>query len=134
MKTYKIIITLAAIVIGIVVPYLEINHTHVFNPHWPSHARLHEVWQLITNTCISGLCLWLAWRENLTRLSATIMLMIVGSFMIAFLISKYYGGSMLHSDGTQLAVFGINVAVIIMAGLLIALLPIVVLPTNKTDK
>ncbi len=45
----KIFITLGVLVYAVIVPYLKIKASHVFNPLWPPHARLHEVWQLSTN-------------------------------------------------------------------------------------
>lgn len=53
----KIFITLGVLVYAIVVPYLEINASHVFNPEWVPHARLHEVWQLVTNCAIGVVAL-----------------------------------------------------------------------------
>ncbi len=40
--------------------------------------------------------------------------MVSGSFLIAWVLGPTYGGSMLHTDGTQLAVAGVNVAVIVV--------------------
>lgn len=45
--TARIMITLCILLYAAGVPYLEVNETHVFNMEWPSHARLHNVWQLI---------------------------------------------------------------------------------------
>jgi hypothetical protein len=48
----RIIITFCIVLYAIAVPFLEINDTHVFNPDWTPHVRIHEVWQLITNSGI----------------------------------------------------------------------------------
>ena len=50
---------LVAITFAIIVPVLELNDTHLTNPHWPEHARLHEAWQLLTNALIVLLAAWL---------------------------------------------------------------------------
>ncbi|MDM8349506.1 hypothetical protein P8H27_11430 [Pseudomonas sp. sp1636] len=53
----KLIITLGALLYGLGVPLLEINSTHVFNPSWEAHARLHEARQLATNSALALLSL-----------------------------------------------------------------------------
>lgn len=101
--------------VGVLVPILEIGPTHVFNPDWPGHARLHEVWQLLANGVLAALAIWLAAARNQSRLASLIGLVLNGSFLVAVLLSPVYGGTMRHSDGTELAVGGINLAVVVMA-------------------
>lgn len=102
--------------VGVLVPILEIGPTHVFNPDWPGHARLHEVWQLLTNGVLAALAIWLAAARQQSRLASLIGLALNGSFLAAVLLSPVYGGTMRHSDGTELVVGGINLAVVVMAG------------------
>ena len=108
----KILMTVGVVFYMGVVPVLEINNTHVFNPDWVSHARLHEVWQLTTN-CLFGLfSLWLVWVKNQYRLPALITLFITGGFMFSYIIRDGYGGSMVHSDGTEKLLFDLNIGVV----------------------
>lgn len=111
----KLILTLSVSTFVIIVPFLEISETHVFNPLWPSHARLHEVWQLLTNFLLGVMALWLAWRRDRVRLASGIGILIVGGFLGAYLLSGFYGGSMQHTDGSEIALGGLNVAVVVMA-------------------
>jgi hypothetical protein len=104
----KSLITFGIILYAIVVPYLEINPSHVFNPDWTPHVRIHEVWQLITNSSIGILCLYLLWYKNEIKLSAILSLLIMGGFLLAFLIKESYGGSMKYLDGSENTIFGIN--------------------------
>lgn len=118
----KLLLSLCLVPVGLLVPILEIGPTHVFNPDWPGHARLHEVWQLAANSGLALLCLWLAWSRGQVRLAASIGLILTGSFLAAVLLAPLYKGTMRHSDGTERLVAGINSAVAIMvlvaAGLL----------------
>lgn len=108
----KLLITFAALVWGLGVPVLEINDTHVFNPDWTPHVRIHEVWQLFTNTSLGVLCIWLAWARDDARLAAVLGLTITGGFMAAFLLRGAYGGSMKYLDGSEKTVAGMNIGVL----------------------
>lgn len=108
----KLIITFCIILYAIVVPFLEINATHVFNPDWTPHVRIHEVWQLITNSSIGVLCLWLVWAKNDTKISSLLSLLITGSFLVAYILQDAYGGSMKYLDGSEKTLFNINIGVI----------------------
>ena len=108
----NILLTISIVLYAIAVPWLEINDTHVFNPEWVAHARLHEVWQLITNSSLGAIALWLTWMSADGRGKASVIaLLITGGFLVAYAIQGSYGGSMVHPDGTEKTVLGINVGV-----------------------
>lgn len=108
----KLFITLGALTFGLGVPFLEINPSHVFNQDWTPHARLHEVWQLVTNSTLAVVCLWLVWARGQIVLPAIIGLTITAGFLGAFIIRGSYGGSMKHLDGPEKLVLGINIGVL----------------------
>ncbi|GAA4886827.1 hypothetical protein GCM10023311_07920 [Flaviramulus aquimarinus] len=108
----KLAITLSVILYAIVVPFLDINETHVWNPDWTPHARIHEVWQLITNSSIGLFCLWLVWYKKEVQLSALLSLIVMGGFLLAFLLKDGYGGSMKYLDGSEKTVLGINIGIL----------------------
>lgn len=110
----RILLSLSVAPFGLMTPLLEIGPTHVLNPAWPGHARLHEVWQLGTNSALALLCLWLAWQHGAIRLASLIGLFVTGGFLAALACSSLYGGTMRHSDGSEFAIGGINLAVAIM--------------------
>ncbi|WP_439569209.1 hypothetical protein [Sphingopyxis sp.] len=110
----RIVLTLALIPFGVLTPVLELGVTHVVNPDWPGHARLHEVWQLLTNSSLAMLCLWLIWCSRQVRLPALVAFIISLAFLVAYALSPLYGGTMLHSDGSEIAVGGVNLAVAMM--------------------
>lgn len=121
--TARIMISICILLYAAGVPLLEVNDTHVFNKEWHSHARLHNVWQLLTNSMIGILCLWLVWARNEIRLPAVLSALVTGGFILAHSLREVYGGSMKHTDGTEVTVLGVvNIGV---AGFSIGLLLLV---------
>lgn len=108
--TSKILITLGVVIYGMVVPYLEINASHVFNEAWPAHARLHEVWQLTTNCAIGVFALWLAWGKGEVRTASILNIAVMGGVLVAHALADSYGGSII-SGNVEKSVFGIELAV-----------------------
>lgn len=106
--TSKILITIGIFFYAVVVPFFEINDSHVFNPAWEPHARLHEVWQLSTNISIGIFSLWLTWAKNNLRLAALMTIFVTGGFLAAYWLRDYYGGSMVLSDGSEKTILGLN--------------------------
>jgi len=108
----KVAITFSILLYAFAVPYLEINETHVFNPNWTPHARIHEVWQLITNTSIGFLCLWLIWKKKETSISGVLSLMVTGGFLMAYFLKNIYGGSMKYMDGSEKTLLSMNIGLL----------------------
>jgi len=108
----KSMITFSIMLYAVVVPFLEINATHVFNPDWTPHVRIHEVWQLITNSSIGILCLWLVWVKKETKISTVLSLLVTGGFLLAYILQDFYGGSMKFLDGSEKTLIGINIGVL----------------------
>jgi len=106
------IITISVLLYAVAVPILEINATHVFNPDWTPHALIHEVWQLITNTSIGILCLWLVWIKKELNIAVILSQLITGGFLLAYTIKGLYGGSMKYLDGSEKVLMGINIGVL----------------------
>lgn len=128
----KLAVTACVAVYGLLVPVLELNDTHVFNPLWPSHARLHEVWQLLTNSAIAGVVLWLVWIRGNIRTGARLGLVPPVAFLVSYALAGFYGGSMKHNDGTELTFFGVNASGLIMSLAVIILLYIAMTsPRNR---
>lgn len=108
----KLAVTAASMIFLLLLPAAEINDTHVFNPAWPEHARLHEVWQLCVHAIFSVICLWLVWVKREARLASVLALTMAGSFVFAYVIRESYGGSMRHADGEPVTALA-NAAVIV---------------------
>lgn len=111
----------------ILVPYLELNVTHLMNPEWPAHARMHEAWQLITNAGVASLALGWTWtRDGLARGSALGTLITAG-FVVAWLVRDFYGGAMAGTATASYSLLGLDVALVVMAAAATSFLAILVL-------
>ena len=129
----KIAITFSVVLFAIVVPILDINETHVWNPDWTPHARIHEVWQLITNSSIGVLCLWLVWYKKEVLFSTILSLIVTGGFLVAFFLKNGYGCSMKYLDGTEKTVLEINIGILGFGiAFLFLILSQMLTKTNKT--
>lgn len=40
------------------------NHTHIYNPHWPPHAKFHNAQTMLLGTCMGLLSLWTLWVQR----------------------------------------------------------------------
>lgn len=110
----RTVLTIAVSVLGVLVPYLEYSPTHIFNPDWPGHAKLHDVWQLLTNSAFSAAAVFLAWTKVDLRLAARLGLVAPVAFLISFFTMDLYGGSMVNSDGTELRFGSVNASLVMM--------------------
>ena len=97
----------------------DTNWTHLLNPTWPGHARIHLVWFLAL-IFLSGLAnLYLIWfrRPRDLRdlwLSVYWQAANLGSFWIACLLSPLYGGVITLPD-THVQILGIDENVVVFA-------------------
>lgn len=104
----KLLVSVGIVFYAVVVPVLEVNGSHVFNSAWAPHARLHEVWQLFTNTAIGLYSVWLVWGRGNLKLASLLTLFVTGGFLLAYWLRDGYGGSMVLSDGSEKLIMGIN--------------------------
>ena len=57
-----------AAVTSIVVPVaVDWNETHLFNPDWPGHAKLHDAMSFLMSMGLGGAALWLIWAPERRR-------------------------------------------------------------------
>lgn len=109
----RLLMTLGLLVPALLIPFLEVNHTHVFNADWPQHARFHNVWQLLTNTGLAVLCLWLVWARQQIALAAAIGGWIMGMVVAAHAMGPLYDGYVTYEGGSTLAAFGLPFGVVV---------------------
>jgi len=116
----RTLITLATLLYGIAPLFADLNATHVLNPEWTPHSRVHMVWLLGTNSCIAALALWLLWSRAQRLLSAILGLCVMAGFWIAVATRPLYGGALsdtriLGIEGNAF-VFGI-IVILLVAGI-----------------
>jgi hypothetical protein len=57
----RLMMSIGTGVAGFVPLLVDLSPTHVLNPAWPAHARLHEVWLLATGSLLALLALHFIW-------------------------------------------------------------------------
>ena len=88
----KYLTTLCLIGGGILPILVDVNASHLLNPDWDSHARVHEAWRLSTNFLVFSLGIYLLWFKNKEILSGLLSLCIHLGFVIAAILMPIYGG------------------------------------------
>ena len=86
-------LTTICLLLGTILPLIvDTGHTHLLNPDWDAHSRVHEVWRLSTNIFIAGIGLYLLWIRNYSLLPALLSVCIVLGFFSAIFTMSLYGG------------------------------------------
>ena len=88
----KLLTSLCLILVGIGPLLLDIGDTHLFNPDWDEHSRVHEVWRLATNIMIAFLGLYLIWKKNMHLIASLLSLCMILGFMISVITMPFYNG------------------------------------------
>ena len=88
----KYLTTLCLLAGGILPVLVDVNPSHLLNPDWDSHARVHEAWRLSTNFLIFLLALFLLWNKNMEKLAGLLSLCIHLGFVIGTSLMPLYGG------------------------------------------
>ena len=92
MMIAKILTSLCLILAGMGPLLLDIGDTHLFNPNWDEHSRVHEVWRLATNFMIAFLGLYLIWKKNMHSIASLLSLCMILGFMISVITMPFYNG------------------------------------------
>ncbi|MDC3368326.1 hypothetical protein OAW25_00535 [Gammaproteobacteria bacterium] len=88
----KLLTSLCLILAGMGPLLLDIGDTHLFNPNWDEHSRVHEVWRLATNLMIAFLGLYLIWKKNMHSIASLLSLCMILGFMISVITMPFYNG------------------------------------------
>ena len=71
---------------------VDVSTSHLLNPDWDSHARVHEAWRLSTNFLVFCVGFYLLWKKNSETLAGVLSLCIHFGFVIVALLMPLYGG------------------------------------------
>ena len=103
----RLLTSLCLILAGIGPLLLDIGDTHLFNPDWDEHSRVHEVWRLATNFMIAFLGLYLIWKKNMHAIASLLSLCMILGFMISVITMPFYNGLAVGNGIDELDPFGI---------------------------
>ena len=129
----RILITLATLLYGIAPLFADLNATHVLNPEWTPHSRVHMVWLLGTNSSIAALALWLLWSRAQRVLAAILGLCVMAGFWIAVATSPLYGGALSDARGIDTKILGIEGNALIFAIIVILLVAGIAMGESHDD-
>jgi len=107
MMIAKVLTSLCLILAGMGPLLLDIGDTHLFNPNWDEHSRVHEVWRLATNSMIALLGLYLIWKKNMLSIASLLSLCMILGFMISIITMPFYNGLAVGVGIDELKPFGI---------------------------
>jgi hypothetical protein len=86
----------------------DLNPSHLFNPNWTPHARMHLTWLLSTNFLLAMYALYLLWGAKEVLKAGLLGLCVVGGFWVATLTRDLYGGMLVDPDLSTEFVMGLN--------------------------
>jgi hypothetical protein len=114
LRIARILLSIAALHLVFIPPIADLNASHVLNPLWPGHARLHTVWLITTNSLIAMASLWLLWRppqgelQKAIRLAGTLVGAILIGFFVAGSTQGLYGGALTDVDDPGRKIVGLD--------------------------
>ncbi|MEM8491997.1 MAG: DUF6640 family protein [Pseudomonadota bacterium] len=102
----RILISLVAIALIVGPAKADFNATHATNPLWTPHARFHVVWQVLHNSCISLVVLYLLWSPSLAYfthlyLAAVLNYLWGANFVLTIIAMPSFGGSLADVNGIK---------------------------------
>jgi len=114
----RLLVTFIAAFLALGPAIADLNESHVLNPLWTGHARLHTVWLISTNALVSLIALGLMWRpartsdRNSVLLAAMLIGAVLSGFFIAGVTQSLYAGSFSDPNGVAIRVgpFDANLA------------------------
>lgn len=110
----RILMTITAIALAVGPALADFNKTHATNPLWPPHARFHVVWQVITNSSLCLMMLYVLWTPLVDKyyLQLIVVLMVQGAILAPLYITiasmKLFDGALKDVNGLRPFKFNIG--------------------------
>ncbi|RFM34050.1 DUF6640 family protein [Chitinophaga silvisoli] len=96
MKTGKIILTLAGLYTAFGSYIFDWNHTHIYNAHWPPHAKFHNAQTMLLGTMLGLMSLWMIWGKRVkTLIDFRITVAIVSFYWLGQVGAYFFPGTAL---------------------------------------
>ena len=101
-----LLFTLVAVMISVGPIFADFNKTHATNPLWTPHARFHVVWQVLSQTGVSLVILYLLWNDAADYMvhiwiAAVLNYIWIASFFATLATMPLYGGALKDVNGIK---------------------------------
>ncbi len=102
----RLLFTVVAVMISVGSIIADFNKTHATNPLWTPHARFHVVWQVLSQTGVSLVILWLLWSGAADYrvhiwVAAILNYVWIASFYATLVSMPLYGGALKDVNGIK---------------------------------
>ena len=111
----KYFTSIALICAGLGPLLIDVGITHILNPDWDAHARVHEVWRLSSHSFIAFLGLYLIWIMQKELLAALLSLCLLLGFWVSVFLMPFYDGLAVGQGVDELEPFGVPLNIISFA-------------------
>ena len=128
----KYITTLCLIVGGIFPIIVDIGSSHLFNPNWDAHARVHEVWRLSTNFLLFGLGIYLLWVKKIEVLPGLLSLCIHLGFVFSAATMSLYGGAAIGEGIPEPFIIGIPLNVFMFSAMFLIQITVLIFTLKQS--
>lgn len=102
----RLLISIVSVALIVGPAKADFNATHATNPLWTPHARFHVVWQVLYNSCISAVALYLVWVPSAAYLFNLYLAVVLNyiwgaNFLLTILAMPLFGGSLADENGIK---------------------------------
>ncbi|MFZ3033708.1 MAG: DUF6640 family protein [Parvibaculum sp.] len=102
----RLLFTLVGTAIAIGPIFADFNKTHATNPLWPPHARFHVVWQVLSQSGVSMVILYLLWATSSDYhthiwVAALLNYVWIVAFFSTLASMKIFGGALKDVNGIK---------------------------------
>lgn len=93
---------------GVMPVIADLSDSHLLNPGWMPHAKLHLAWLLSTNSLFALFSLYLIWIKDEVLQAGLIGIIVMSGFWIAALTRNLYGGMFVDPNLEVAEIMGLH--------------------------